>query len=99
MKDSQFQAVAEPERDSSTKTTGEQSTVNTNKLRKQLKSLKKEAEKARKREAEQARKAAEKAARKEAEELAEALMRKQIEEQRKGRVKLESQVPRINKCL
>ena len=27
------------------------------------------------------------------------LVRKQIEEQRKGRVKLESQVPRINKCL
>ena len=27
------------------------------------------------------------------------LVRKQIEEQRKGRVNLESQVPRINKCL
>ena len=46
MKDSQFQAVMEPERDGSNKKTGEQSTVNTNKLRKQLKSLKKEVEKA-----------------------------------------------------
>ena len=46
MKDSRFQAVEEPERDGGAKKTGEQSTVNTNKLRKQLKSLKKEAEKA-----------------------------------------------------